>query len=774
MQFVHQTLTWGFLLAFVPVLIHLINLVRRRRVRWAAMEFLQQSYRKHRKWIWLKQWLLLLARMALMVLVVAMLAQWVSRRQWSTLLGGALTHHYVLLDDSYSMLERTGASSCMDAARQAIAQIAAQAMTRETAQRFTLIRFSRAAAATTQEALGARVARVADLNGENIGADFDQLLADRQRQIEPTQLPVGPHNALELIGQLLKENSRETNLVYLVSDFRENQWAQPADLRRQLRDIEQVSEAVHFIRCSRQPQPNLAIVDIRPGEETLAAGVPLFVYVSVRNYGTDTARRIPVVIRTVSFDPRAAAASEPGRLSGKSEEPPALLVEEIPPAQTVTRRVQVYFPQAGAQIVEARLPEDCVTADNYRWCVLNLPAGEPVLLLDGSLDQHNAYYLSAAYQPGQRANSGIRPDVQRASLLRDAPADTLRSFRTIYLADVDQLDERSVENLENYVKGGGGVAVFVGENVNIAAYNQRLYRNGEGLLPLPLERSDVLPVESFENTPDFEVQNHPVFSVFSGQQSTFLRMVSIDRYLRPPQAWKPDPQSTVRVLATLRNRQPFVVERQFGLGRVVVFLSTLAPDWNNWAHDPTFVVVALRLQAYLAAADREAPEHRVGSVLRFDLNTRKYRKEVVFVKPGPQADQPVLVNRVAAPAQPDAVQARVSLGASDDVTSADNTGRSGVYEAWSTTIEGNAEVQRFAVNVDPLEGNLALVPAAELRERLQPVRVTISDADEMSETATEQAGYNRGLLVMGFLIALLLGEQWLAYSASYHPHRVRS
>ena len=40
MQFVHQALTWGFLLALLPLVIHLINLVRRRRVRWAAMEFL--------------------------------------------------------------------------------------------------------------------------------------------------------------------------------------------------------------------------------------------------------------------------------------------------------------------------------------------------------------------------------------------------------------------------------------------------------------------------------------------------------------------------------------------------------------------------------------------------------------------------------------------------------------------------------------------------------------------------------------------------------------
>ena len=78
MQFVFPSLAWGFLLVLVPLLVHLINLLRHRRQPWAAMEFLLESYRKHRKWVWLKQALLLLSRMAVMAVLVAMLAHWVS------------------------------------------------------------------------------------------------------------------------------------------------------------------------------------------------------------------------------------------------------------------------------------------------------------------------------------------------------------------------------------------------------------------------------------------------------------------------------------------------------------------------------------------------------------------------------------------------------------------------------------------------------------------------------------------------------------------------
>ena len=126
MQFIHQALAWGFLIALAPVLIHLINMMRHRRVKWAAMEFLLQSYRKHRRWVWLKQLLLLLMRMAAVALIVAMLAGWISREKWLAIFGERTTHHYVLLDDSYSMSERAGGASAFERGLKAVRRIAAQ------------------------------------------------------------------------------------------------------------------------------------------------------------------------------------------------------------------------------------------------------------------------------------------------------------------------------------------------------------------------------------------------------------------------------------------------------------------------------------------------------------------------------------------------------------------------------------------------------------------------------------------------------------------------
>src|SRR5688572_6279625 len=103
MSFLFPTLlAIGLPLVAVPLLIHLINLRRQQRIPWAAMQFLVESQRRNRRWIMLKQLLLLLARMTAIAVLVIMLAHLVLRNEWLSLLGSGRTHHLVLLDDSYS------------------------------------------------------------------------------------------------------------------------------------------------------------------------------------------------------------------------------------------------------------------------------------------------------------------------------------------------------------------------------------------------------------------------------------------------------------------------------------------------------------------------------------------------------------------------------------------------------------------------------------------------------------------------------------------------
>src|SRR5437762_12609757 len=99
----------GGALVSVPVIIHLINRLRFKRIRWAAMEFLLKSQKRNRRRLIIEQIILLMLRCLLLVLAGLLLARYVgsSPEQLATKEEPPGTLHVVLLDDSLSMTDRT-------------------------------------------------------------------------------------------------------------------------------------------------------------------------------------------------------------------------------------------------------------------------------------------------------------------------------------------------------------------------------------------------------------------------------------------------------------------------------------------------------------------------------------------------------------------------------------------------------------------------------------------------------------------------------------------
>src|SRR5579872_3295020 len=116
----------GALLVAAPIIIHFINRLRFRRVKWAAMEFLLASQQRNRRRLLLEQLLLLLLR----ILAVAGLALLIARPlldpEKFSLFQGQKSHHLVLLDDSGSMRDRSEDASAFDAALTAVRKIAGE------------------------------------------------------------------------------------------------------------------------------------------------------------------------------------------------------------------------------------------------------------------------------------------------------------------------------------------------------------------------------------------------------------------------------------------------------------------------------------------------------------------------------------------------------------------------------------------------------------------------------------------------------------------------
>lgn len=727
-NFVHPALLWGLAAVALPPLIHLINMMRHRRIEWAAMEFLLASLRKHRTWIILKQLLLLLLRMLAVTMVVLLIAQPRLRSQWGGFLGGTPLHHIVLLDDSFSMSDRWADTDAFSEAKKVIERIAADALRQNRVQWFTLLRFSRAA----------RPGRPPepDMLKQAVGSDFEDSLQALLGKLKVSETAAGPAPALEAVAKLLGNVAQEQTIVYLLTDFRQREWNQPTELRKLLSRLKDAGAEIHLLACVDRQRPNLALVSLKPIEGIHAVGVPWFMSVTVRNYGTTPVRDVSVIL------------SEDGH--GR----PGVILKEIPPGKTAEERFLVRFANPGTHEITARLESDAVAADNYRYFTLNLLPELPVLLIDGDTQARDARYLSFALAPSKSVRTGVRPQIETPRFLGLKP---LEDFAAVTLTNISRLDLSAIEALEKYVASGGGVAFFLSERSDVKFFNESLHRGGEGLFPAPLWREAELLVDRLEPAPDLRPLEHFIFRVFSGKQNAFLQTVMVERYYALAKGWRPPSDSPIRVIARLRNGDPLAIEHRFGKGRVVAFLTTAAPVWNNWARNPSFVAAMLDLQAYLAEPRSEDRSRLVGAPLELRLDPAAYLTEARFVRPS-ETTPLVPVSAVRTPEG----QWLVAL---------DETDESGYYEARLTRTGGTAEVRRYAFNVDPHEGDLAYLDAEQLAVRLKGLKYTYESAAAFHSATMELAGQDVSEALLYALLVLLIGEQILAWSASYHPAR---
>ncbi|MEM6551509.1 MAG: BatA domain-containing protein, partial [Planctomycetota bacterium] len=64
----------GALLIAVPIIIHLLFRIRRKRMEWGAMRFLLEAFKKQRRRLQVERWLLLVVRCLVVLLLGAALA----------------------------------------------------------------------------------------------------------------------------------------------------------------------------------------------------------------------------------------------------------------------------------------------------------------------------------------------------------------------------------------------------------------------------------------------------------------------------------------------------------------------------------------------------------------------------------------------------------------------------------------------------------------------------------------------------------------------------
>ena len=757
--FTSSPAVWGGLIAgliALPILIHLINLVRHKTIDWAAMEFLLKSHRKNRNWVWLKQMLLLLSRIAILLIGLFLLSQvGCENDRIAALLGGRATHHYVLVDDSFSMSDRDNQGSAMDRARSTVTQIIGRARSRNN-HRMSLLRYSAYGPIDDSETL----VPTFDIENEVVDSAFARQAESSTTGMKPSSFSVSAERALETVAELVNARNQENAIVYLLSDYREKDWQENGSVTESLESISDAGAAIELIRCVKTSHSNLAISDLKPIGNVRVAETPLMMEVTVNNMSQDVAKKIQVTVSSAVYDRPAPGSTES---AAEVEELPTVFIESIEPGQSETRIFPVYFGGVGKHSVMAAIGEDAVATDNMRHCVVDVQANANVLIVDNS-DRRNADFLSLALNPNNM--TGIRTEIQMADFLRSATTESLKQFDMICLCDVGQIDETALKNVRRFVSDGGGLVYFAGPNTNFGFFNLAFYEDGEGLMPV--EIAETVEVDEREDgmAADIVAERHPIFAPVNDVRNSLLDLVLVKKVFKPSFKWLQNPPAQAKVIASVRGsrQSPLMIEGQYGNGRTMMFMTTAGPQWNNWMRNATFPPILLLLEDYLSAGKYPHEAALVGSAIPILKPTGSVTPDVALTSPTESAE------RVKSKIRLTQTDAGLQASIGESLTSVINRSTSvpGIYELWFREMDSSSSVDRVALNVDSAESDLEIVDDEKLMQFFGSEAPSLTNWDQFNPEPKKKAVSSLSRLLLLLLVLMLIAEQTLGWMCSYH------
>jgi hypothetical protein len=576
MSFLAPALLWAVVLASAPIIIHLLNRRRFIRVDWAPMKYLKLTLKANRRRLRIEQWILLAVR----TLAVAALIFAIARPMSSTTdLAGFLkvqgrASRVLVIDDSLSMTNETQGVTAFTRAKQAAEQIVQALGTQDS---LTVCTTSR---------MNSPLVRHARLES------VDSLISQIQ-SLEPSDVISAWPKSLATADEHLSGGPFPIKEVLLVTDLWEAGWSKDAAVLCDRWADDKV--ALRIVDVGQEPQGNRRIVSLTQTDPVALIDTEVKFTAQVRNDGRETMKAEPALL---TIDEATQSVTLP----------------DIPPGETVDVPVMLTFDHAGQHRIALQLPTDPVLADNTFRITADVRRQIEVTLVDGDPGlkpfESETDFLTLALTAG---NSQWKASPIISSEWLSQP---LAAPDVMVLANVDRIPPERAKELTQMVEAGMGLMIYAGDTLDTAAWNDVLYKDGQGLLPARLEQireaeSTGLVVEPIADSP---------MSALLRISPEALTRVRPKRILETSLPGDASPQ--VRVLARWNDARqtPALIEKRFGLGRVFLWTVSADREWSDWPTEASFVL-ATRLSAQAIAARITRWENLiVGLPLRYPLD----------------------------------------------------------------------------------------------------------------------------------------------------------
>jgi hypothetical protein len=563
MTFLNPAILFGLFAASIPVIIHLFNLRKLKKIEFSTLQFLKELQKNKIRKIKLKQWLLLALRVLMILCIVIAFAR-------PTLVGvsiggttsAAKTTAVFILDDTFSMSVIDENGSYFNQAKETIKDLLTQF---EEGDEVGLILVSHQ---PEEIELTSNLNKFKnEVDGITISSASGKL-----------------NNAIIKAAEVMGNEKNFNKEIYLFSDFQKGRLASEVeiiDLKEQLG--EQVR--LYSFDYSGKEITNFGINDLKINTQIFEKDKPVKLEAVVKNY-SERAKDNLVVSLFINGE-RSAQQSV-----------------SFKPGETKSINLEAPVKNYGTSDAFVEIEEDDLLDDNIRYTSFSIPQKISVLILDDNLD--DTKLIDAALKSVSESgyfDITIKKTEQISGL-------QLNNSQVIILLS-DNFGNASVK-LNQFLSSGKGIIIFPSSETDATGFNSSLSSIGissSGIL-VKMEKTQSI---HFSET-DF---NHPLFeNIFMDEKKKQIESPEIYSY------FKINPGGKGKSIITLEDESSFLSEYSISDGKVLFFGVSPVFSWSDFPIKGIFAPLITKSVMFLVSGNSVDGKYIAGELMNINVSER--------------------------------------------------------------------------------------------------------------------------------------------------------
>ena len=701
MTFLNPSILIGLLAVSIPILIHLLNLRKIRKVEFSTLMFLKELQKSKMRRIKLRQLILLLLRIMAITFLVLCFANPVYEGFAGNKDNSANKTALIYIDDSFSMSARDDKGQFFAQAKDAVKKILE---THKESDDVYLIPVSKI-----------------EFKKNKILFDSYKELLDSLDKIKISYKPADINEIMNHSQQVLNNSKNAGKEIFIISDFQKNNFNEGLNYLYNKSSSNNVN--TYLIKIGNREISNLSLDSFAVVSKIIEKDKDIKVRIFLNNHSgfnvknktinlyVDNELRGEKVVDVNSFDKKEVDFVFKSNHSGNVN-------------------AMLELSQSGFQ-------DDEIIQDNRYYFSLYIPDRFTIGLIEDN--QKDFYFIRLALQT---ASDILSDSIKRKSELFNVNSVTTideNIFKNdvVFISNKRSFTDNEANILKDFVSNGGGLFLFLGSSIDVNNYNNTILKklNSARIEKLNTEK-EINQNLKFDRI-DFE---NPVLSeIFSNQKlSSTSELYNIESP-KISSYYEILPNESSGLVITLSNSRPFLLESKMAKGRILISSVSASDDLSDMPLKSIFVPLIIRSVYYLSNNFEVQGEYTVGKSNLIPVRNLSNISQIIL------ADNTVIKT-------------------GNDLKSADDNYLFLPYDENTTDIgrysveDSSGSKFDFSLNNNPKESNILLFNKEELIDYFKNngiENVKVIDVNENISESVKESGKGLGLWKY-FLIGAIL------------------